>query len=80
MLAKVRTGYGFSKANRSYKPGEVVELTDKEYNERHQIFELAEATVTKEESSAKEEPVLENRAILDSTAGAPIVRRGSRKK
>jgi len=58
---------------------------------KHQIFELIgkeeedgkSKKATKEETEAAEEsiePILENRAILDSKAGAPLVRRGARKK
>jgi len=93
MLAKVRTGYGFTKNTKDYVPGEIVDLTDEEYQSRRQLFEPVEEKkpiVKIEEPAAKieepavkaDEPTLENRAVLDSTAGAPIIpqgRRGRRK-
>lgn len=87
MLVRVRTGYGYFKGNRSYQPGEIVDLTDAEYQAKHWIFESAEPKsvpeVEPEKESAEEssedekaEPeVLENRAVLDSKAGAPLVRK-----
>jgi len=83
MLAKVRTGYGFTKNTKEYGPGEIVDLTDEEYQSRRQIFEPVmekkEEPVKIEEPSVKaDEPTLENRAILDSTAGAPIIPLGKR--
>jgi len=79
MFAKVRTGYAYFKKDKSYRPGDVVELTDKEYKERHQIFEVVMDEVPKVEEK-RDEPVLENRAILDSVKGAPLVPRGGRKR
>lgn len=78
MFAKVRTGYAFSKKDRRYRPGDVVELTDKEYQEKHQIFELVTGEVPKVEET--QESALENRAILDTRSAAPLVRRGGRKR
>jgi len=78
MFAKVRTGYAYFKKDKSYRPGDVVELTDKEYKERHQIFETVKGEIPKVE--ATQEPVLENRAILDTKSAAPLIHRGGRKR
>jgi len=78
MFAKVRTGYAYFKKDKSYRPGDVVELTDKEYKERHQIFETVKGEIPKVE--ATQGPVLENRAILDTKSAAPLIRRGGRKR
>ena len=75
MLVKVRTGYGHFMKGVVYKPGEFIDIPEKEYDSLCQKFELVETPKVEEK---KEEPVLENRAILDSTAGQPIARRGKR--
>ncbi len=84
MLVKVRTGYGFARGNSRYLPGEVFDIPENEYRMRHQIFEV----VTKEAPPVEgnkvaddkaNELTLENRAILDSTIGAPLIRKGSRR-
>ena len=85
MLVRVRTGYGYTKGNKNYSPGDVVELTEEEHKKKHWIFDPVESqnkdvSEPKVEKRPEEEPVLENRAVLDSKAGAPLIRRGSRKK
>ena len=82
---KVRTGYKFQKGQRVYEPGEIVDLTTEEHNSLRQIFDPAEVVaapkvVAPKVEAPKEEPTIENRAILDSTAGAPIIPQGKRRR
>ena len=80
MLVKVRTGYGYTRGNDNYAPGAVLELTDEEYQKRRQIFEVIPKKEEVKVEDTPEELTLENRAILDSKAGAPLIRKGGRSR
>ena len=95
MLVKVRTGYGYAMGGRNRQPGEVFELPNDEYQKLHQIFErvvkapVVEAPIVEPKKEEVAEPpvvepkveeVIENRAILDSTAGAPLTRSRGRRR
>jgi hypothetical protein len=83
MLVKVRKGYGYLKGNKEFHPGAILDLTAEEIKKVSWKFEPAEPVKEAvpeepkiEEVIVQEEPIMENRAVLDSTAGASILRRG----
>lgn len=106
MQKKIRTGYGYLKGKRSYGPGEIVDVTEEEFQKKRWIFEPdrpqpeqvkeeaapapveieARASEEKEEEKVEEKveekgpeelPVPQNRAVLDTTSGNALLKKGT---
>jgi hypothetical protein len=89
MLKRVRSGYAYVKGTKIFGPGDTVDITEEDFRKKHWIFE-PDSTAEKrneerqdeekqdeEKQDVSDEVIPQNKAVLDSKSGAPLIRRGT---